>query len=127
MKKNLMFITAAGMLLLLVMTGVFAGGQQDSAKADEYLRVEYTLDDVKDVKLMNGEEYGVIGIDPIKPGRPLKVGFSQMEVNNTWRIVNNESFQHAAKVRGYDLVYRDAQSSIEKQNRDVIDILNEGV
>jgi ABC-type sugar transport system substrate-binding protein len=127
MKKFLMHITAAAILILLVMPGVFAGGQQDTGEEDDYLRVEYTLEDVKDVKLMNGEKYGTISIDPINPGRPLKVGFSQMEVNNTWRIVNNESFQHAAKVRDIELVYRDAQSSIEKQNRDVIDILNEGV
>ncbi len=125
MKKRFLLLACALILVLSVPT-LFAGGQQESEE-DEYLRVEYTLDDVQDVELMNGEKYGKISIEPVNPGRPLKVGFSQMEVNNTWRIVNNESFQHAAKVRGIELVYRDAQSSIEKQNRDVIDILNEGV
>ena len=126
MKKKLVLV-AGVLMLVLIASAAFAGGQQEAEGEDDYPRVEYTLDDVQDVVLMNGDKYGKISIDPINPGRPLKVGFSQMEVNNTWRIVNNESFQHAAKVRGIELVYRDAQSSIEKQNRDVIEILNEGV
>lgn len=124
MQKKILLVL---LMFALVLPSLFAGGQKDAEGEDDYPRVEYTLDDVENVKLMNGEEYGTISIEPRNPGRPLRVGFSQMEVNNTWRIVNNESFQHAAKVRGIELIYRDAQSSIEKQNRDVIDILNEGV
>lgn len=89
----------------------------------------YSLADVLKTELRDSSvKIGESSVAPVAlDGRKLKVGYSQMEVNNTWRIVNNDSITSEAEKRGVELVYRDAQSSIEKQNRDVIEILNEGV
>ena len=109
---------------------VEASAGQSSADADGINKGAYRYADVENVAL-RGVDPASIGTTSVKPvditGRKLKVGFSQMEVNNNWRIVNNESIKTEAEARGVELVYRDAQSSIEKQNRDIIDILNEGV
>jgi galactofuranose transport system substrate-binding protein len=109
-------------IVLLSACALFAFAQE--AKVSEY-----TYADVKNVPLRGAAvTIDKVGVQPIKvAGRKLKIGWSQMEVNNTWRIVQNRSINAAASQRGFDLVYRDAQSSIEKQNRDVIDILNTGV
>ena len=90
---------------------------------------EYTLSQVENVPLRGVSiKIDKVGVKPVKlANRKLRIGFSQMEVNNTWRIVENRSVNEAAAKRGFELIYRDAQSSIEKQNRDVIDILNTGV
>ncbi|MTI79677.1 MAG: ABC transporter substrate-binding protein [Firmicutes bacterium] len=49
----------------------------------------------------------------------LVVGFSQMEMNNPWRIAETESIQKEAKERGIKLVYTDAQGSTAKQVSDI--------
>jgi len=69
-----------------------------------------------------------VSVDAKKPvDRPLKVGFSQMEINNDWRVYENNSIFQEAKKLGIDLVYRDAESSIEKQNQDILDLIAEDV
>lgn len=91
----------------------------------------YRLTDVEATALADAGEAAKVktsSITPIKvaPGKRLKVGYSQMEVNNTWRIVMNDSMETAIKGAGWEFVYRDAQASIEKQNRDVTELINEG-
>jgi ribose transport system substrate-binding protein len=101
-----------------------------SADMDGFNKGAYRYEDAANLNL-RGVDPATIGTTSVTPadtaGRSLRVGFSQMEVNNTWRIVNNESIETEAEARGAELIYRDAQSSIEKQNRDIIEILNEGV
>lgn len=48
-----------------------------------------------------------------------KVGFSQVESNNPWRIAQTESMKAEASKRGYELVYTDAAGSEAKQIADV--------
>lgn len=91
----------------------------------------YRLKDVEATNLADPAEAAKIvttSITPVKvaPGKKLKIGYSQMEVNNTWRIVMNDSMENAIKGAGWEFVYRDAQASIEKQNRDVTELINEG-
>lgn len=59
--------------------------------------------------------------------KKLKVGFSQMENNNPWRIAETNSIKEEAKKRGVELVYTDAQSQTAKQVSDVEDIIAQGV
>ncbi|NLT48651.1 MAG: substrate-binding domain-containing protein [Clostridiales bacterium] len=69
-----------------------------------------------------------VGINAKRPKeRPLRVGFSQMEVNNDWRIYENNSIFQEAEDLGIDIIYRDAESSIEKQSQDILDLINEEV
>lgn len=51
--------------------------------------------------------------------KELVVGFSQMEMNNPWRIAETKSIQDEAKKRGIKLVYTDAQGSTAKQVSDI--------
>lgn len=104
----------------------------DSTPADsgEKSFTIYRLDDVEKVQLMSEEARSQVqkaSITPIEKDGALKIGFSQMEVNNNWRIVENDSMETAITEAGFEYVYRDAQSSTEKQNRDIIDLVNEGV
>lgn len=48
-----------------------------------------------------------------------KVGFSQVESNNPWRLAQTASMQDEAAKRGYELVYTDAAGSEAKQIADV--------
>jgi len=48
-----------------------------------------------------------------------RVGFSQTESNNPWRIAQTESMRNEAQKRGDQLVYTDAASSAAKQVADV--------
>lgn len=57
----------------------------------------------------------------------IRVGFSQGENNNPWRIAETNSIKEEAKKRGFDLIYRDAQSSSKKQISDVKEILKQKV
>lgn len=77
---------------------------------------------------MNMDSIKWVSVTPKNPqGRPLKVGFSQMEVNNVWRIYENASIFEEARRQGIDIVYKDANSSIKKQNSDIIELINDGV
>lgn len=57
----------------------------------------------------------------------LRVGFSQAENNNPWRIAETNSIKEEAVKRGFELIYTDAQSSSEKQINDVKEILSKNV
>lgn len=59
--------------------------------------------------------------------KKIRVGFSQGENNNPWRIAETNSIKEEADKRGFDLIYTDAQSSTEKQISDVEDILSKDV
>ncbi|HVI41121.1 MAG TPA: ABC transporter substrate-binding protein, partial [Anaerovoracaceae bacterium] len=112
---------------------------QEDAKDDTY-EVSEALGDVNaNARLFAVYEYieptdispGAVkwvGVNAKKPvDRPLKVGFSQMEVNNDWRVYENNSVFQEARKQGIDLVYRDAESSIKKQNQDILDLIAENV
>ncbi len=74
------------------------------------------------------EDVKWVGVNGKHPkDRPLRVGFSQMEINNDWRIYENNSIFQEAQELGIEIIYRDAQSSIEKQNQDILDLIEEDV
>jgi galactofuranose transport system substrate-binding protein len=59
--------------------------------------------------------------------KALRVGFSQMENNNPWRIAETNSIKDEAAKRGIELVYTDAQSQTAKQVSDVEDMIAQKV
>jgi ribose transport system substrate-binding protein len=56
-----------------------------------------------------------------------KVGFSQVESNNPWRIAQTESMKAEAAKLGHQLVYTDAAGSAAKQVADVNSMIAQGV
>lgn len=56
---------------------------------------------------------------PLAKKDKYKVGFSQVETNNPWRIAQTESMKAEATKLGYELVYTDAGGSESKQIADV--------
>ena len=53
------------------------------------------------------------------------VAFSQMEMNNAWRVAETNSIQEEAEKRGIKLVYTDANGDTAKQVSDVEDIVTQ--
>ncbi|MHA3980183.1 ABC transporter substrate-binding protein [Halovulum sp. GXIMD14794] len=56
-----------------------------------------------------------------------KVGFSQMESNNPWRIAETKSFHDTAESCGWDLIATDAAGSAAKQVADVDSMIAQGI
>jgi galactofuranose transport system substrate-binding protein len=56
---------------------------------------------------------------PLAKKDKYKVGFSQVETNNPWRIAQTESMKAEAAKQGWELVYTDAGGSEAKQIADV--------
>ena len=67
------------------------------------------------------------GLPKLAKKATYKVGFSQTESNNPWRIAETNSMQDEAKKLGYQLVYTDAASSAAKQVSDVNSMIAQGV
>src|ERR1700736_4602875 len=63
----------------------------------------------------------------LKEKKTYKVGFSQTESNNTWRLAETESVKSEAAKRGWQLVYTDAAGSAAKQVADVNSMIAQGV
>jgi len=63
----------------------------------------------------------------LKPKQTYKIGFSQCESNNPWRIAETESVRQECAKRGYQLVYTDAAGSAAKQVADVNSMIAQGV
>lgn len=53
------------------------------------------------------------------------VAFSQMEMNNAWRVAETTSIQEEAEARGIKLIYTDANGDTAKQVSDVEDIVTQ--
>lgn len=56
-----------------------------------------------------------------------KVGFSQMESNNPWRIAETKSFEDTAEKCNWDLISTDAAGSAAKQVADVDSMIAQGI
>ncbi|MFD0980643.1 MULTISPECIES: ABC transporter substrate-binding protein [Tropicimonas] len=56
-----------------------------------------------------------------------KVGFSQMESNNPWRIAETKSFHDTAEACNWDLIATDAAGSAAKQVADVDSMIAQGI
>src|SRR6201998_2891435 len=63
----------------------------------------------------------------LKEKKTYKVGFSQTESNNPWRLAETESMKDEAAKRGCQLVYTDAAGSAAKQVADVNSMIAQGV
>ena len=59
-----------------------------------------------------------------EPSAPLTVGFSQMEMTNPWRIAETISIQETVKAHGMEIAVRDADSSVDKQISDCMELLD---
>ena len=59
------------------------------------------------------------GLPKLPEKKTYKVGFSQTESNNPWRLAETESVKQEAAKRGWQLVYTDAAGSAAKQVADV--------
>lgn len=57
--------------------------------------------------------------------KEMVIAFSQMEMNNAWRVAETNSIQEEAKARGVKLIYTDANGDTAKQVSDVEDIVNQ--
>ena len=66
-------------------------------------------------------------LPPLEEKERYKVGFSQMESNNPWRIAETESFQRTADECGWDLISTDAAGSAAKQVADVDSMIAQGI
>src|ERR1700747_3879629 len=63
----------------------------------------------------------------LKEKKTYKVGFSQTESNNPWRLAETQSVKDEAAKRGDQLVYTDAAGSAAKQVADVNSMIAQGV
>lgn len=63
------------------------------------------------------------GASSAADGDKLVVAFSQMEMNNAWRVAETNSIRTEAEKRGIELIYTDAQGDTAKQVSDVEDII----
>lgn len=104
---------AALLVLSLSVTlfGCSSGGSDDTAGDD----TKKEADSGSDSKTDGGGTEG------------LKVGFSQCDNGNSWRIAETESMQETAKEYGVELVYTDASADIAKQASDIEDMVAQGV
>lgn len=60
-------------------------------------------------------------------GKKIRVGFSQMENTNPWRIAETNSIFREAKKRNAELLYTDAKSQTQKQASDVMELVRQKV
>jgi galactofuranose transport system substrate-binding protein len=66
-------------------------------------------------------------LPPLAQKERYKVGFSQMESNNPWRIAETKSFHDTAESCGWDLIATDAAGSAAKQVADVDSMIAQGI
>lgn len=66
-------------------------------------------------------------LPPLEKKDRYKVGFSQMESNNPWRIAETKSFQDTAAKCNWDLISTDAAGSAAKQVADVDSMIAQGI
>ncbi|MBU2329154.1 MAG: substrate-binding domain-containing protein, partial [Alphaproteobacteria bacterium] len=64
---------------------------------------------------------------PLAQKERYKVGFSQMESNNPWRIAETKSFHDTAEKCNWDLIATDAAGSAAKQVADVDSMIAQGI
>jgi ribose transport system substrate-binding protein len=66
-------------------------------------------------------------LPPLEQKDRYKVGFSQMESNNPWRIAETKSFEDTAESCNWDLITTDAAGSAAKQVADVDSMIAQGI
>jgi len=66
-------------------------------------------------------------LPPLEKKERYKVGFSQMESNNPWRIAETKSFVDTAETCNWDLITTDAAGSAAKQVADVDSMIAQGI
>jgi ribose transport system substrate-binding protein len=66
-------------------------------------------------------------LPPLEKKDRYKVGFSQMESNNPWRIAETKSFHDTAESCNWDLIATDAAGSAAKQVADVDTMIAQGI
>ena len=104
-------------LIAVLLTGVcvlsFVGCSMEAKKSGNTNESEKTTNEAK----AQDNESAEVSSDKIV------VGFSQMEMNNAWRVAETNSIKEEAAKRGIELIYTDAQGDTAKQVSDVEDII----
>lgn len=119
MKKKMVTGLLAALMLCTVgcgQSGVTVDEPSDAATKDETPKDEPAEDDA------SGEEQTD---DTGSDGSEMVVAFSQMEMNNAWRVAETNSIQEEAEKRGIKLIYTDAGGDTAKQVSDIEDIVNQ--
>ena len=75
----------------------------------------------------SGQEATADGTGGGKAGSGLTVGFSQVGAENAWRTANTNDIQAAAKERGIDLRFSDAQQKQDNQIKAIQNFIAQGV
>lgn len=108
-------------LMAILLTGAcvfsLAGCSMEGKKSEDSSKSESATEDVAVQETTAGETAGEAG------GKKIVVGFSQMEMNNAWRVAETNSIKEEAAKRGIELIYTDAQGDTAKQVSDVEDII----
>lgn len=107
MRKLLSVLLVSVCVFSLSACSMEAGKSDDSGQAESVKTEETAQEDV-------AEETAE---------KKIVVGFSQMEMNNAWRVAETNSIKEEAAKRGIELIYTDAQGDTAKQVSDVEDII----
>lgn len=65
--------------------------------------------------------------DPKEDPKPIVIGFSQVTLDSPFYVSLMDGAKAEAEARGAQLVYVDAQNNIEKQNKDIQDLITKGI
>lgn len=85
------------------------------------------LMDVTAIGVALGTLVSAQDLPPLEKKERYKVGFSQMESNNPWRIAETKSFLDTAESCNWDLISTDAAGSAARQVADVESMIAQGI
>jgi ABC-type sugar transport system substrate-binding protein len=114
-----LIMALAGLMLLAIAC------QPPGAKTEDQAgQAEAGIEGQQDVASTSEKECNVKPPDVTL--KEAKVGFSQMENNNPWRIAETASMKDEAEERGVNYIATDAQADTAKQVSDVEDMIAQG-
>lgn len=122
-KKILSIVLMMSTVLSLVACGSSSAGSdttsEDTEKVTEISEGEDNTGDEKPEAVPGEVDMSIL--------KGLKIGFSQCDNGNSWRIAETDSMQTAAEKYGVEFYYTDASGDIAKQASDVEDMTAQGV
>lgn len=119
MKKR---ITAT--LVTMCMTAAMLAGCAGAVTTEQPAQTAVTEAKAPDTQAAAGKTEAESG-DTQAEKKQMVVAFSQMEMNNAWRVAETNSIKAEAEARGVKLIYTDANGDTAKQVSDVEDIINQ--
>ena len=113
MKKR---ITAT--LVTMCMTAAMLAGCAGAVTTEQPVQTAATEAKAPDTQAAAGKTEAETG-DTQAEKKQMVVAFSQMEMNNAWRVAETNSIKAEAEARGVKLIYTDANGDTAKQVSDV--------